>query len=79
MDMLEGDSDSKRQCQDRDSDRQTFALPEFIGSAWGTHKLHIDTCIYLPNTGTEDAVGGAASTKMSNSTKKLANILIAEI
>ena len=34
---------------------------------------------YLPRTGTDDAVGGAASTKMSSKTRKLANMLIAEI
>lgn len=31
-----------------------------------------------PSTGTEEAVGGAASTKINSSTKKLANMLMAE-
>ena len=34
--------------------------------------------VILPNTGTEDAVGGAASTKINRSTRKLENKLMAE-
>ncbi len=41
------------------------------GTSYCTH-------VYLPNVGTDEAVGGAASTKINKSTKKLANRLIAE-
>ena len=33
--------------------------------------------VYIPNVGTDEAVGGADSTKISSSTRKLPNRLIA--